>query len=173
MQTIHPQPATPAPAACGQAPYSLISQWQTHLKLNGRPPRTLAEKLQARADYEHAQRTAELKKLAAKLALLEPLLPELAARGVPVHDRDMALWDPLSTRAALTIYTGFLSSTDDKLHAALLELGFREVERKGYDSAQTEDVILKHGRALLVRIKVTAKPAAAPAAATAREEVAA
>lgn len=160
-------------AAAPQPPYSLIGPFQDHLKFHGRPPRTLAEKLQARADWEHARRTAELKKLAAKLALLEPLLPQLAALGAPVHDRDITLWHVHAGPAALRIPPSIFSNSDDKLHAALLSLGFREVEASAYGNA-TEGVTLKLGRALLVRITITQRhTATAPAPATAREGVAA
>lgn len=146
--------ATPAAAP---APFSLLDEWDGHLKFNGRAPRTLEEVAVARADYQHRNRLAEIKTMSAKLALLAPFLPALAAQGIHLGKRDFGMYD----RKDLRIQPAFCAR-DDKLFAALIALGFREIERR--DWCGREDLVtLKHGRNLIVKIDVS-KPAAAPAA---------
>jgi len=140
----------------------LVDQWQTHLKFNGREPRTLEELAIAKADYEHRRSRAEIKTLQTKLRLLDEHLPALAARGINLAYRDFATYDSGKT---LRILPSLTSRGDDKLLAALLALGFREVGRKDWGVGQ-ELVTLKHGRALVVAIDVS-KPAASDAAAPA------
>lgn len=156
-----PQAAeTPAPRPA--EPYRLIGNFQDHLRFQGRKPRTLAEKLQAQADWDHGYRTAQLKRLADKFALLEPFLPHLAELGTPVHNRTFDLWH---TKGGPTlgiqpsVFSG--SQGDEKLNDALLHLGFKEVERTSYTACSLDTVVLKHGRSLRVRIHVSTKPAVA------------
>jgi hypothetical protein len=61
VQTSRQQPVTST---------SLVEPWQTHLRINGRAPRTLIELCIAQADYEHLRRLAELKEIAKKLEQL-------------------------------------------------------------------------------------------------------
>lgn len=132
------------------APVRLISEWQTHLKVYGREPRTLEELAIAKADYEHRRRLAEIKVLRAKLALLDQFLPALAERGINLAHRDLCTYDHGKT---LRVQTA-ICSRDDKLFAALIDLGFREIERKDWGSKE-EQVKLKHGRSLVLIIDVT------------------
>jgi hypothetical protein len=127
----------------------LTDQWQTHLKFAGRAPTTLEELAIAKADYEHRRRLAEIKAIRTKLALLEEFLPALAQRGIQLQHRDISTWDHGKT---LRIQAPVLER-DGKLLQVLLELGFREIERKSYGS-RDEQVTLKHGRSLLVAIDV-------------------
>jgi len=149
-----------AAAQASRAPaFRLVDDFQAgYLKFAGREPRTLEELQITRADYEHRRRLAEVRSMRAKLALLDPLLPALAERGIKLANRTMYAWDG---GKALSIATGAFEHQDDKLCEALLSLGFREIERKDY-FGRTDHVMLKHGRALLVRLEVS-KKATAPA----------
>ena len=137
-------------------PFRLISEWQTHLKVHGREPKTLEELAIAKADSEHRRRLAEIKVLRTKLALLDHFLPALAERGINLAHRDLGTYDHGKT---LRIQTA-ICSRDDKLHAALIELGFREIERKDW-GGKDEQVTLKHGRSLVLVIDVS-KPGTHP-----------
>jgi len=145
------QTTTPA------APFQLLDQWDNHLKFNGRAPRTLEEISAAHADYLHARRLAEIKSLRAKLALLDPFLRPLHDLGVRLARRDMSTWDHGKTLRIMPA----ICTCDDKLHAALVELGFREIERE-YAGSKEDRVKMKHGRSLIVVINVT-KAAVSPA----------
>jgi hypothetical protein len=149
MSSVQPTEAAPAALAVTK-PFQLVDDfWKDRLKFNGRTPRNLQELLVARADYEHRRRLAEIKAMAHKLALLDEFLPALAAKGVQIAHRDITTWDGGKT---LRIHAGW-SLTSDKLYAALVELGFKEIEREDLGSDQL--VTMKHGRALLVRIDVS------------------
>ena len=123
--------------------------WQKHLLFAGRAPTTMEELAIAKADYEHTRRIAETKAMRTKLAQLDAFLPALIARGIPLQHRDISTWDHGKT---LRIQAPVLER-DGKLLRVLLELGFREIERKSYGS-RDEQVTLKHGRSLLVAIDV-------------------
>lgn len=143
---------TPSPSeAPAKAPFRLVDDyWQKHLKFNGRTPRTLHELLIARAEHEHQRRLAEIKAMAKKLALLDEHLPALDAHGVKLSYRDISTWDGGKT---LRIHPGGFSLTCDKLHEALLAIGFKEVgERRDLGHDQTAK--LKHRRSLVVEIDV-------------------
>jgi hypothetical protein len=154
---------TAAPSLSGpegaSAPFRLVDTFQAdYLKFQRREPRTLEELAIARADYEHARRRAEIKAMAKKLALLDAFLPALFERGLKFCYRNVTTQDHGKT---LRIECEAFSLKDDRLYAALIDLGFREVERSSYSAkSDYEQVILKHGRALLVKIDVTKKPAA-------------
>lgn len=141
--------ATARQAASGSA--HLIDQWSKNLRFAGRAPRTLEEFNVARAEYDHGRRLAEIKAMRAKLALLGYVVPALANAGVRLADRDITTWDG---GKSLRIQPPMLTR-DNKLHAALLELGFKEVER-GRSVCQDVDVTLKHGRSLVLRITIRA-----------------
>lgn len=122
-----------------------------YVKFNGREPRTLEELAIALADNEHRRRLAEVKAMAKNLARLDDFLPALAERGIKIWPRDIHSSDGGKT---LRIYPGmFTGGVDDKLCAALLELGFREVERRS--NSRNDTVKLQHGRWLVVEIDVT------------------
>jgi len=140
------------------APVRLVSDWQTHLKFCGREPKTLEELAIATADYENRRRLAEIKVLRAKLGLLDQFLPALAARGINLAHRNLCTYDHGKT---LRIQPAVCSG-DDKLFAALVELGFREIERKAWGSRE-EQVKLKHGRSLVVALDVTKAETPTPA----------
>lgn len=134
------------------APFRLLDEFQVgYIKFAGREPRTLEELQVARADYEHKHRLAEVKAMRTKLALLDPLLPALAERGIQLARRTFCAWDG---GKVLSILTGTFEKNDDKLRDALLALGFKEIERKNY-FGRTDHVVLKHGRALMVRLEVS------------------
>lgn len=136
-------------------------RWHSHLKFNGREPRTLEELAIARADYEHKARLGTIKKVSAKLALLQPFLDPLRAAGIDLAKRE---FDTLDGGKSLRVRT-VLFSKEDELHAGLLKLGFREIERK--DWGGNDDLVrLKHGRALVVEINVAKAQPAATANAT-------
>lgn len=138
--------------------FRLVDDFQAgYIKFQGREPRSLYELAIAREEARHAGRVAELRKIAKKMALLDEHLPALAERGFKFGYRDIDATDDGKT---LRIQTGTFSLEDDKLHRALLELGFREVARTSYGSR--DQATLQHGRWLLVKIDVT-RPAAAPA----------
>lgn len=130
------------------APLRVVDQWTSHLKFAGREPRTLEELAVARADYDHRRRLAEIGSMRKKLGLLAAFVPALANAGIRVADRDITTWDG---GKSLRIQPPLLSR-DNKLHAALLELGFRETERR--TAAGDVDITLKHGRWLVVRITI-------------------
>ena len=139
---------------------SLIEPWQTHLRFNGREPRTLHELGIAQADYAHRQRRAELKTSAKKLEQIDALLPLLDAQGIKLAGRDFGSYDG-GKSITLHIYR----TPDDKLHQALLTLGFRELARKEiYAGARTDRVTLKHGRSLVLNLEVSKLPVAQPQA---------
>ena len=144
-------------AATTAAPFSLVDpHWHAHLKFNGRAPRTLEQLAIARADYEHARRRAEIKAMAAKLAQLDAFAEPLAARGIKLADREIGTY----THGKELRILSPICTRDDKLYAALVELGFREIERR--DFGRDQQVKLKHGRSLIVRIDVTAATVEAP-----------
>jgi len=132
----------------------VVGQYEDHIKFQGRAPRTLAEKAIARAEYDCSRRMAEIKVLASKLAQLDPLLPALAERGIRLADRELGTFDHGKT---LRIQTPLFTRNDDKLHAVLLELGFREIERKPFGN-ESDQVLMKFGRSLVVRIDVAKLP---------------
>lgn len=141
--------------------FRLVDDFQAaYIKFNGREPRTLEELAIALADNEHRRRVAEVKAMRKRLALLDEFLPALAARGIKVWARDIHSNDAGKT---LRIYTSLFVGTDDKLHAALLDLGFREVERR--QNARDVTVTLQHGRWLVVSIDIK-KPAEPPSPGT-------
>jgi len=147
------------------APFTLVDEhWQSHLKLNGRAPRTLEALAIAKANDEHERRLREIKGMRDKLALLDALLPQLAALGVRFNYREFQSFS-LSGGKELRLYPQIGSSfVDDKLHAALLAVGFREIERKAGN--RDDQVKMKHGRSLVIVLDVS-KPKAEPAAPTA------
>lgn len=145
------------------APFRLVDDFQAgYLKFQRREPRTLEELLLAREHYRHECRLRQIKTMAQKLALLEPFLPALAERGLKFSYRDIDPWDdPKTPGTILRILPASFTLHDDRLYSALIELGFREIARTSYSAkSDHEQVTLKHGRALLVRIDVTKKPAA-------------
>jgi hypothetical protein len=152
MQTA-PTPApgttlTKTPAAARR--FRLLDDFQAqYIKFAGREPRTLAELAIALAENEHRRRLAEVKAMGKNLARLDEFLPALAERGIKVWARDIHSSDGGKT---LRIYPGMFVTNDDKLHAALLELGFREVERRS--NSRNDAVKLQHGRWLIVEIDV-------------------
>lgn len=122
-----------------------------HLKFAGREPRTLAELATAREDLSHAIRLKEIKAMAPKLALLDEHLPALVERGIRLQFHNIYPWDG---GKALSIHPPHGLGDCDKLHAALLAIGFREIERKDY-FGRTDHVLMKHGRSLVVRLEVS------------------
>lgn len=134
------------------APIRLVDDYQAkYIKFNGREPRTLEELAIARANLEHSNRLREIKTMAKKLVLLQEHLQPLAARGIKLSNRHMGPWDD---GKVLNIWTSTFEHHDDALLAALLDIGFKEVERKDH-FGRTDNVTLKHGRALLVRLEVS------------------
>lgn len=129
----------------------LLDRWSQHLKFAGRAPRTLEELAVARAQFDHGRRLAEIKVMGKKLALLSDFVPALANAGIRLADRDINTWDG---GKSLRIQPPLLTR-DNKLHSALLELGFQEIERR--TAAGDVDVTLKHGRSLVVSITIRAK----------------
>lgn len=155
-------------AAAAQALFSLIdSPWQSHLKFDGRAPRTLEELAIAKADNDHRCRLAEIKRIRGKLALLDPFLPKLAELGMTFGYRDFTTWTMDGKTLRLFPSMGD-KWQDGKLHAALLELGFKEVQRKEW-ARGVDQVHMKHGRLVLV-LDVAAADAT-PAVSTASEAV--
>lgn len=154
--------AAPAPAAGASAPrFRLVDDFTAkYIKFQGREPRTLEELAIARAETDHRRRLAEIKVMRAKLALLQEFLPALAERGIKLAQREFLTWDHGKT----IIVRSPIFGSDEKLVDALLELGFREVERKELLAGREDRVTLQHGRWLRMAIGVT-KPAA-PAADT-------
>ncbi len=133
--------------------FRLVDDFQAGcIKFAGREPRTLEELAIARADYEHRRRLAEIKAMSKKLALLDAFLPALAERGIKLNRRDITTYDGKTLRMPEPMF-----ERDNKLSAALIDLGFREIERKDiFRDEQT--VTLKHGRALLISLTVKKAP---------------
>lgn len=139
----------------GRAPIAsvrLVDDWSApYLKFNGREPRTLEELAIARQQLQHANRLREIKKMAAKLALLDEHLPALAERGIKMQFHNINAWDD---GKVLSVWPPHGLGDNDKLRAALLAIGFREIERKD-NFGRTDHVLLKHGRALVLRLEVS------------------
>ncbi len=135
----------------GTAAFRLLDDFQAgYIKFQGREPRTLEELAIALADSDHRRRLAEVKAMRARLAMLDAFLPALAERGVKpwagnIHSSDQG--------KTLRVYPGILTGTDDKLYAALLELGFKEIDRR--ENSRDDTVKLQHGRWLVVSIDVS------------------
>lgn len=148
--------STEAAAPAGR--FRLLDDFQaSYLKFNGREPRTLQELALARAERNHRIRLAEIKAMAPKLALLDELLPALAARGVTLSHRDAATLDGGKTLRVMHAF-----GADNKFCEALMAVGFKEIDRR--DSFRDEQTVtLKHGRSLLIQLDVK-KPAATTAA---------
>jgi hypothetical protein len=121
------------------------------IRFKGREPQTLEELEIARAEFEHRQRLAEIKTMAKNLERLQEHLPALAERGIKLADRKFNSTDFGKT---LRILSSFALTLDDKLYAALLEIGFTEVERKPF-LRESDTVKLRHGRWLTVVIEVS------------------
>lgn len=152
MQTSTQQPATRP---------RLVEPWQTHLKYNGREPRTLLELGIAQAESEHRRRLADLKAMAKKLEHFDSMLPALVEQGIKLHFREFKTFD-----GGKTIWLSGFGGTDDKLYQALLAQGFREIERaEQYKGSRSDRVHLKHGRALVVVLEVTKQAVSQPVAA--------
>ena len=148
-----------AAASARPARFRLLDDFTAgFIKFQGREPRTLEELAIALADNEHRRRLAEVKAMRSRLAQLDELLPALAARGVKVWPSSIHCHDDREHGKVLRIYPGFASSTDDKLHAALIELGFKEFERR--EAPRNDTVKLQHGRWLVVEIDVSKAGAA-------------
>ena len=131
-------------------PVAMVDEWQTHLKFNGRKPRTLAELATAQEEYRHAARMAEIRTMAPKLAKLDELLPAInEAAGFKVHNCDMT---PMDKGKSIRIQSPMFSE-DFRLHAALLAVGFSEIGRKPWGLGQAL-ATMKHGRSLLVCVDV-------------------
>lgn len=126
-----------------------LASWQSHLRIGGRAPRTLAEIARAQADYEHSRRLAEIRAMAPRLAKLQELMPAIQAKGGELHTREIVSYD----RGKTLCVRRPIMSYDDKLHAALLELGFVEIERREF--AGEIDVTLRHGRSLRVKVTIS------------------
>lgn len=136
--------------------FRLLDDFQAqYIKFGGREPRTLEELAIALADNEHRQRLAEIKNMRARLAQLDEFLPALAARGIKLWPREIHGHDRGKT---LRIYSGMFERNSDKLHAALLELGFREVKRESRPTMTFDTVTLQQGRWLVLQIDVTKAP---------------
>lgn len=144
----------------GRAPIAaarLIGDFEaTYLKFNGREPRTLEEVQVARAEREHRARVAEIKAMGKRLAELQQFVPQLHARGIRIGDRRFSTLD----RGQTLRIESQMFGKDDKLLAALLDLGFSEVERKALFRDE-ESVTVKHGRWLRLQVTVTRAPRAA------------
>lgn len=144
MQAVEGTPAEP---------FRLVSEpfwigiYRDHFK---RAPATLAEKAKMDADLHHSRRVAELKAIAPKLQLLDQLLPDLAKLGINLADREFTKRDVDKLGVVLRTLPSIFSRGDNKLHAALLAIGFREIERKRISG--TDQVIVKHGRALHIML---------------------
>lgn len=157
METTIAKPAQAAPfRLVADAFYA--GMYRDHF---GRVPTTLAELQQRREELRHDSRMAELKALAPKLALLDQLLPDLAKHGIDLSRREPSLRKVDGVGAVIRLVPDCFSRCDNILHAALLAVGFREIERKHI--CGTDQVLLKHGRALHVMIDVTPAPAGATA----------
>lgn len=130
-----------------------------YLKFNGREPRTLEELAIARQLLSHSVRLREIKAMAAKLALLDAHLPALAEHGIKLQYFTAYPWD---SGKVLSFHPPHGDRDNDQLRQALLAIGFREIERKDY-FGRTDHVLLKHGRALVVRLEVSKLPTQAPA----------
>ncbi|MDY0748527.1 hypothetical protein SNE35_28765 [Paucibacter sp. R3-3] len=144
---MHAATQTPIQPGAGR----LVEDWQSHLKFAGREPRTLAELAVARADHEHRSRLAEIRKLGTKLTQLDAFIAPLAAKGIKLNQRHITTYDDGKT---IRVQTAMGQRNDDALHQALLELGFREIERSHMYST-TDMLTLKHGRSLFVKIDVS------------------
>ena len=132
--------------------FRLVDDFEaSYIKFDGREPRTLEELAIARSDYEHRRRLAEIKASAKKLDLLEAFLPALAARGIKLAYRKISAWDGGKT---LRIESHAIGG-DNKLYAALIELGFKEIER-AHLWRDEYTVKLQHGRWLVVTFVVNA-----------------
>lgn len=92
--------------------------------------RTLAESLLAYEHGRHADRLASIKRMGARLALLDAFMPAIAAAGIVLNLDDVREW------GGKTIYlgSGLLDhSRNAKLANVLLACGMRVAERKEYD----------------------------------------
>ncbi|MDR3409666.1 MAG: hypothetical protein P4L87_01770 [Formivibrio sp.] len=96
--------------------------------LTSEKPQTFQQRLLAHELTRHKQRLAEIKKQEPKLRLFEPIAIALAERGLEV-----ALGWSISDypHDALRITRGSLTGYDQKLYDALVEMGFKEVSRRG------------------------------------------
>jgi hypothetical protein len=143
--------STMPPAGRRGPAFRLVEDYEApHIKFQGREPRTLEELALARADYEHRSRVAEIKALAKKLELLQEFLPVLAERGIKLARRRLSSWDSGKTVRIESAIGG----TDNALHAALLDLGFKEIERS-HLYREEHTVKLQHGRWLVVSFVIT------------------
>ncbi|MES1977326.1 MAG: hypothetical protein V4451_04775 [Pseudomonadota bacterium] len=130
-------------------PFRLCDVHQSHLKFNGREPRTLTELAYARAEYTHRCRLAEIKLLSKKLELLDALLPDLAKQGVSLNWREMVGGERCKV---IRIQSAMFMEHNSALLKALQAVGFRELDRKPWGAYET--VKFKHGRALIVELDV-------------------
>ncbi len=102
-------------------------------------PQTLAEKLLANEHERHAARLACIKRMQARLALLDAFMPALNAAGISLHSDDITDWGTKS----LYLGSGLLDhKRNAKLANVLLAEGMRVDARKEYDYG-TQDVRLE------------------------------
>ena len=113
-------------------------------------PQPLSDQLLAYEHGRHADRLATIKRLGARLALLDAFMPALATAGVVLNLDDLRDW------GGKTIYLGsgvLDHSRNAKLVNALLAGGMRVAERKDYDfGAKDVRLELVKGR---LRVSIT------------------
>lgn len=128
----------------------LVSEWEAaSVKYEGREPRDLRELLIAREDRRHRSRLDEVARMGKKLELLQEFVAPLHARGIELSRYEYQVWD----QGSVVRMFGALMQPEDKLVAALQELGFKQIEQK--DWGRTDVVKLRHGRWLVLAIDAT------------------
>ncbi|RRW94268.1 hypothetical protein [Pandoraea apista] len=105
-----------------------------------RTPQSLSERLVAHEKARHARRIKEIRKLQARLRLLNPVVETLESEHGIFLQLDL-IGEGYSDGA---IYISTMLSEGNRLHRALLAMGFKERTRRDYTSFSVTTV--KKGR---------------------------
>lgn len=102
-------------------------------------PKLLGDQLLAFEHGRHANRLAAIKRMAARLSLLDAFMPAIAAAGLALNMDDLTDWGGKS----IWLGSGILDHTRNaKLANVLMAGGMRVEERNEYDHG-ARDVLLK------------------------------
>lgn len=110
------------------------------------PPATLHEAAMRLEQVRHADRLAALKRMEARLALLDAYVPALKAAGLSLLISEINDWGGKELYIRSTYFTS--PAETQRLLDVLLSEGMKEVERRHY--GPTDTVIVAKGRLRLV-----------------------
>ena len=136
------------------------------MKKTALPPATLYEAALQKEHARHAHRLAALKRMQARLRMLDAFVPALQAAGLHLVLDEINDWCGKELYVRTTYFTS--PRETQKLLDVLLSQGMREVERRHYGA--TDTVIVGKGRLrVVVSVDLPRDLAPVPAAAETAE----